>query len=527
MSKDFTFSDSSSGRVQIYGRPELLDELQTVFSYQRKQYGSVTGGLNFPGTGVYSCISPTYTIKTGLTFEIAKYLKNNGYSFEIDKDLKQKIQPTCNFINNEKLIQPDAAFTYRDYQERAIHSVKRYGRGILSSPTSSGKSLILFGICSNIKEFSERTLIIVPRIQLVEQFYKEWTSEYGFVGAATFSKKNPELDPNAKVIITNYQWLVAKGNTSNANRKDLLLIKKGNFKAVIVDECHTIGDAGSWLSRFIGKLNANYIIGCTGTVPEDKAKYWNLVGLVGPVIFKEEIHKLQERNQIAKIRINAYRFSHANKKSEMPWAYNGGIIVDKVTREPLDATKMYNAEYKYIESHNFCNNYILEFAEKIQGNTVILVDHIPHAEYLFDNCKFDNKFLITGKTDLDKRSDLSALVDSKDGKKYIIIAITSCFGTGVSIKNISNLIVCTHGKALTKVIQSLGRVLRKVLPDGKEEYGYLYDFTHNLMFAKKHFKRKCQLYKQFYKKDATRYIKEILVPECSQNEIRVSSIEKL
>ena len=188
---------------------------------------------------------------------------------------------------------------------------------------------------------------------------------------------------------------------------------------------------------------------------------------------------------------------------------------------------MYRAEYQYIESHNFCNNYILNFAENLEGNTVILVDHIDHAQYLFDNCKLENKFLITGATKLDDRLTLSKLVDLQDGKKYIIIAVASCFGTGVSIKNLNNLILCSHGKALTKIIQNLGRILRKVKPDGEEEFGNLYDFSHNQMFSLKHFHSRCNLYKRFYQINAEIGLTKIMVPVGKQNEMRENVLSSI
>lgn len=531
METDFTFEHLNKSRVQIKSdNHDLLEELKLAFSYQKRVFGNYAVSYNIDGTGIYSCISPAFSIKKGLTLEIVKWIKANGYTVHVDDEVKEMILPKCSKINDKALIQPNAEFKYRDYQERAINQVLKYGRGVLSSPTSSGKSLILYGICSNIKEFSERTLIIVPRIQLVSQFYKEWTIEYGFKGIAMYSTKNPKLDPNAKVVITNYQFLVSKSKdkTDKVKRKDMELISKGKFKAVIVDECHTIGESGSWLGNFLSKLDCPYAIGCTGTVPDEKSKRWNIIGTLGPVIFTEHIKTLQDRNQIAKIKIKSIQFEHSIRTaSEIPWRRSGNIVLDKHSNDVLDSTQMYRAEYQYIESHNFCNNYILNFAENLEGNTVILVDHIDHAQYLFDNCKLENKFLITGATKLDDRLTLSKLVDLQDGKKYIIIAVASCFGTGVSIKNLNNLILCSHGKALTKIIQNLGRILRKVKPDGEEEFGNLYDFSHNQMFSLKHFHSRCNLYKRFYQINAEIGLTKIMVPVGKQNEMRENVLSSI
>ena len=169
---DFIIQYHSKNRAQLVSHDEdLLNEAQLLFSYQKRVFGSFRASADLSGTGVYSCISPSFTFKIGLVLEIYKQLTNAGYKVKIDNELKKHVQPKTHL--NESLIQPHANFTYRDYQEETIRRVARFGRGLIEIPTSGGKSLILYGICSNIKEFSKKTLIVVPRTQLVEQFFKE------------------------------------------------------------------------------------------------------------------------------------------------------------------------------------------------------------------------------------------------------------------------------------------------------------------------------------------------------------------
>ena len=143
-SPDFTFEYLNKARVQIKSNStDLLNELKLAFSYQKKVFGNYQTSYNIDGSGIYSCISPAFSIKKGMTLEIIKYLKNNGYTYALDEAVQEDIIPKCSWINEKELIQPHADFKYRDYQERAIRQVKKFGRGVLSSPTSSGKSLIL------------------------------------------------------------------------------------------------------------------------------------------------------------------------------------------------------------------------------------------------------------------------------------------------------------------------------------------------------------------------------------------------
>ena len=520
--------ESNTNRLQLLSEDEnKLIEARTLFSYIKKQYGGYYINSYLDGTGFYSCISPTYTFKKGLGLEIAKKLKEAGYTVNINSNLKEILQPKTHWINEQNLIQPKANFVYRDYQENSIKSVKKFGRGILEIPTSGGKSLILFGICNNIKEYSTKTLIIVPRLNLVEQFYKEWQFEYGYSDIAMYSKQCPVLNEKAKVIITNVQWLQAKRNSKSPDRGKNIL--NAGFKAIIIDECHTLGEPSSWFTRFLSKFKTPYKLGCTGTVPDEKSKRWNVIGLLGPVLYRKEVAELQEKNQIARVKIFPIELEHNNQlNSELPWLKKRGetIIRDKITGEPLDGKQMFEAEYKYLESHNGCNNLILDIAEKLKGNTVILVDHKEHAKYLYEHCRIKNKFLITGDVKISERNQAASIIDIKDdSKQYIIIAICSAFGTGTSIKNLQNLIIASHGKALTKIIQNAGRVLRKLKRDGEEEYGNIIDIYHNKLFSEKHFKSRLKLYRKIYHKQCKIY-KHYSVPSGTQNEIR-DNLEQL
>lgn len=532
MAADFKIIPYSKGRVQLTSPDEeLLKEAGVFFSYQKKVYGSWATDYDLSGTGIYSCFSPSYSFKVGLTLEVASVLTKHGYKVVIDKELKQQVKPECHFVF-EELIQPHADFTYRDYQERAIRNVQAKGRGLLDSPTSSGKSLILYGICSNIKEYSERTLIIVPRTQLVGQFYKEWKTEYGFNDVSMYSKKNPVLDEKAKVVITNYQWLV-KGTTNKfESTRANEILKKGNFKAIIVDEAHSIGDAGSWISKFINKFSTPYKLGCTGTIPDEKSKYWNVVGTIGPVIFKEETVNLQNRNQIAKIKIFPFEITHnTRKRSEVPFYRDKyGDFRDSITNEPYnDGKELYEAEYKFLEKHNGANNIILDIIESLQGNSIVLVEHKEHIKYLYDNCKIENKFMITGNTNVDYRLEVSKVIDACKNcqdKQFVIFGISGCISTGISIKNLQNVVFCCGGKSLVKVCQSIGRVVRKLKADGIEETYNVIDIYHNLLFSKKHYESRCKIYKTRYNKIPKIY-KHIIVGEDTQNEVRDSNYKEL
>ena len=77
----------------------------------------------------------------------------------------------------------------------------------------------------------------------------------------------------------------------------------------------------------------------------------------------------------------------------------------------------------------------------------------------------------------------------------ILVGNVKAVGTGISIKNIDNIIFAISGKGVTKIIQAVGRGLR--LRKGKKKVN-LFDIYHNFFYSRKHSIERKELYKEFY-----------------------------
>jgi superfamily II DNA or RNA helicase len=74
----------------------------------------------------------------------------------------------------------------------------------------------------------------------------------------------------------------------------------------------------------------------------------------------------------------------------------------------------------------------------------------------------------------------------------VCIAISKIFSTGISIKNLHNVVFAAIGKARIKIIQSIGRSLR--LHQSKE-IATIFDIADvNLTYGYKHFEERKRLY---------------------------------
>ena len=257
-------------------------------------------------------ISPLGQYANGLTFEICEMCDKIKIDYEIDEKLLENIKPSLNI--DEVINVPNKKYEYRHYQKRLLEKLCENGRGVIISPTRSGKSLVIAGLCHNIFQNVKKTkiqniLILVPNIQLVYQMHDDF-AEYGLTDlyniqmftAKTMGKKN------AKVIIENFNVYIANSQYLMLHGDELPYID-----AIFTDEVHQI-KSGSEIAKIINKVKINHKFGCTGTLPKERIDQLKISGVFGPVLDEVEIMKLQEEKVLAGVKIYPLKFIHAKKK---------------------------------------------------------------------------------------------------------------------------------------------------------------------------------------------------------------------
>ena len=84
-------------------------------------------------------------------------------------------------------------------------------------------------------------------------------------------------------------------------------------------------------------------------------------------------------------------------------------------------------------------------------------------------------FFVSGATDVDVREQVRSIIEKE--KNAIIVASLGTFSTGINIRNLHNIIFASPSKSQIKVLQSIGRGLRKS-DDGRGTK--LYDIADDL-----------------------------------------------
>lgn len=327
----------------------------------------------------------------------------------------------------------------RDYQLESATKALQYGMGIIVLPTSAGKTLTIALIAATTLQTKpqDNILILVPNIQLVSQTYNDFI-EYG-IDSKLISKwtGNHEYSPT-KIVIANNQILLSK--TQDKSVLDC-------FNMVICDEVHKISTADK-ISKLVKTLKAEYKFGFTGSLPEDNFDIWSINRIFGPVLYKKLSIELRQDNFISKVRVVGLELEYKN--------------IPEFTKPSMaEPTAGYIEETQWLHTNEYRNSVIAKLVNRLDTNTLILVDRIAHGEHLLEYLKDQTDkqlYFIQGSVEVEEREKMRALMEETSG--VVCIAISNIFSTGISIKNLHNIIFAAIGKARIKIIQSIGRSLR-------------------------------------------------------------------
>lgn len=358
----------------------------------------------------------------------------------------------------------------RDYQKESATAALRKGNGIIVLPTSAGKTFTMALIASTVlKEKDFNVFIIVPNIQLVQQTYQDFL-DYGIDQEHISKWTGSDKFCNTKIVISNSQILLSeKQDTSVIN----------DYKCIIVDECHKIATALE-ISKLIKKLNKKHIFGLTGSLPESEFDVWSLNRIFGSVIYQKKSIELRQENYISKVRVVGLELNYKN-------------IPKFTTPSMSEPTAGYEEETTWLHSNQYRNSIICKLVNKLDTNTLILVDRIVHGEILLEFLtKQTNKqiYFVQGSVEVDEREKIRSLMEKEHG--IVCIAISKIFSTGISIKNLHNIIFAAIGKARIKIIQSIGRSLRL---HHSKQIATVFDIADVcLNYGFKHFEERKRLY---------------------------------
>jgi superfamily II DNA or RNA helicase len=135
----------------------------------------------------------------------------------------------------------------------------------------------------------------------------------------------------------------------------------------------------------------------------------------------------------------------------------------------------------------FISNMISSIAET--GNTLVLVNRIDTGNFIVN--KIPDSVFISGKVKSKDRKDEYDEIRTSDNK--IIVATYGVAAVGLNIPRVFNLVLLEPGKSFTRVIQSIGRGVRKAKD---KDFVQIWDITSTCKFAKRHLTERKKFYRE-------------------------------
>jgi superfamily II DNA or RNA helicase len=351
----------------------------------------------------------------------------------------------------------------RDYQVEAINNFIANPQSLQQIATGAGKT-ITTATLSHISEPYGRSLVIVPNKSLVEQTEEDYINCGLDVGVYFGDRK--QLGKTHTICTWQSLNILDKKHKDGSAVLSLAEFLEG-VSTVIVDEVH-MAKAEVLKNLLTRNLrNAPIRWGLTGTVPREKFEFESIHASLGPVVGSITAKELQDKGVLSTCHVNVVQ------------------LIDTV------AHRDYQSELKYLTSDTARLEYIGKMMNTVSqsGNTLILVDRISAGETL--QTLIPGSTFISGSVKVKDRKETYDTI--REGTNEVIIATYGVAAVGLNIPRIFNLVLLEPGKSFVRVIQSIGRGVRKAKD---KDFVQIWDLTSTCKFAKRHLTQRKKFYKE-------------------------------
>ena len=351
----------------------------------------------------------------------------------------------------------------RDYQVETVNSFLNNPQALQEVATGAGKTIITATL-SHLMEKLGRTLVIVPNKSLVTQTEEDYVNCGLDVGVYFGDRK--ELGKTHTICTWQSLNILDK---KSKNYDDVLTLAEflDGVQTIIIDEVHQA--KAEVLKKLLTQnlKHAPIRWGLTGTVPKEQFEFQSILASIGPVIGNISAKELQDKGVLANCHVNIVQMIDIKSFAGYP---------EELKFLVTDAERI-----KYIGK--LLNNV------KDSGNTLILVDRISAGEMLLE--AIPDSVFIKGNVKLKDRKEQYDEV--KEATNKVIIATYGVAAVGINIPRIFNLVLIEPGKSFVRVIQSIGRGVRKA---EDKDFVQIWDITSTCKYAKRHLTSRKKFYKE-------------------------------
>ena len=454
--------------LSVETRRKIVNKLKYDLPYARHMPAYKLG--RWDGTKTYFGIGGTgYLAHLDVILPI---IEDSGYELDIE-DLRSphkfSFQPVSEtyWADQGKTwpqghIEAGAPIVLRDYQYDVINKFLENPQALQEVATGAGKT-ITTATLGHLCEPYGRTMIIVPNKSLVVQTEEDYRNLGLDVGVYFGDRK--ELGRTH--TICTWQSLNILDKKSHDEATLTLAEFCEDVVAVIVDEVHQA--KAEVLTKLLTQNFKNCAIrwGLTGTVPKEAWEYQGILASIGPVINQVSAHDLQNKGVLAQLNINVLQTTD------------------------IEVFTSFQDEYTFLVTDDTRLKWIADKITGISaaGNTLVLINRIDTGNKLI--ALIPDAVFVSGGMKLDDRKEEYDEIKTSDQK--IIVATYGVAAVGINIPRIFNLVLLEPGKSFVRVIQSIGRGIRKA---EDKDHVEIWDITSACKYSKRHLTERKKFYKE-------------------------------
>tara|TARA_R110000803_G_C11988203_1_gene321600 strand:- start:1355 stop:2812 length:1458 start_codon:yes stop_codon:yes gene_type:complete len=352
----------------------------------------------------------------------------------------------------------------RDYQVKVINDFLNNPQCLQQVATGAGKTLVTAVLSHKCQPYG-RTIVIVPNKDLVVQTEKDYKNLGLDVGVLFGDRKQYD---KTHTICTWQSLAVLEKKTKAGEAEVDLDVFLDNVVCIMVDEVHK-AKADVLRDQLSGMFKDVPIRwGLTGTIPKDDHEAVACTCALGPVVGSLSSKELQDMGVLADLDISILQMKDA------PAGFNS-----------------YAQELKWLTTDEVRLKHISKVIDQLSknGNTLVLIDRIRTGEIFIE--QNPEWVFVSGGMKVKDRQEEYDEISEMDNK--VIVATYGVAAVGINIPRIFNLVMLEPGKSFVRVIQSIGRGIRRAKD---KDYVNVVDITSDLKYSKRHLTKRKQFYKE-------------------------------
>lgn len=381
-----------------------------------------------------------------------------GSALPLSQKYKYKITG-LDLITKDKKYPAIKGIDFRNDQLELIERAVSIQRGVIKSPTGSGKTVIAGGVISQF--INHKILFLCHSLSIVRQTVSKFKL-YGFKRVQMIGG-GQEKSLKGDIIVSTIQSFCKIPVEDYCSYFDL----------IIIDEAHHVRASDSQYGTVLQNMITYPRLGFTATLSDLRESQLVLEGLVGSVIGELTLDEGIEEGILSKPIIKLINVPDHLRLSSKGYhtIYDAGVVNNKRRNRLI---------IREAQSH-------LD-----QGRTVlIMIKELEHGKNLVEIFKalgIRGVQFVRGATDVQLRERIKRLFNNK---KIKVVISSSVWREGIDIPTLDVIINASGGKSEIPTLQAIGRGLRKA--KGKTKV-IIVDFLDPYRYLAEHSIQRVQIY---------------------------------